>query len=244
MKSRRRRRLRPHADWPGAQGEGLCSATCGATIWPSTCVKRARRADGHRPGEIEDVVLGNTQQKGEQGFNAARAVALMAGLPVADRRRDGQSPLRRSLQALNQAAHAIMAGFEDVQIVGGLEHMQHLPMDPGLDLNPKLFHAHEQGRAAHGRHGRVPRPDARHLARGAGRVRPAQPPAGGRGAAERRVQGARSCPSMAATKRAIASWSTGDQCVRPDTSAGGAGRARAGVHARDWARSRPATARR
>lgn len=37
---------------------------------------------GIEPDEIEDVVLGNTQQQGEQGFNAARAVALMAGLPM------------------------------------------------------------------------------------------------------------------------------------------------------------------
>jgi acetyl-CoA acyltransferase len=32
-----------------------------------------------------------------------------------------------------------MAGFEDVQIVGGLEHMHHIPMDADLDLNAKLF---------------------------------------------------------------------------------------------------------
>ena len=37
-----------------------------------------------------------------------------------------------SLQALNQAAHAIMAGYEDVQIVGGLEHMQHIAMDKDI----------------------------------------------------------------------------------------------------------------
>jgi acetyl-CoA acyltransferase len=43
------------------------------------------------------------------------------------------------LQALNQGVHAIMSGFEDVQIVGGLEHMHHLPMDKDIDLNPKLF---------------------------------------------------------------------------------------------------------
>jgi acetyl-CoA acyltransferase len=89
--------------------------------------------------EIEDVVLGNTQQQGEQGFNAARAVALMAGLPM----HTGGATINRlcgsSLQAINQASHAIMAGFEDVQIVGGLEHMQHIPMDAGLDLNAKLF---------------------------------------------------------------------------------------------------------
>ncbi len=91
------------------------------------------------PAEIEDVVLGNTQQQGEQGFNAARAVALMAGLPM----HTGGATINRlcgsSLQAINQASHAIMAGFEDVQIVGGLEHMHHIPMDADLDLNAKLF---------------------------------------------------------------------------------------------------------
>ncbi len=50
-----------------------------------------------------------------------------------------------SLQAVNQAAHAIIAGAEDVQIVGGLEHMQHIPMATGLDLNPKLFQRTSRG---------------------------------------------------------------------------------------------------
>ena len=63
----------------------------------------------------------------------------MAGLPV----EAGGTTVNRlcgsSLQALNQASHAIVAGSENVQIVGGLEHMQHVPMDHGLDLNPKLF---------------------------------------------------------------------------------------------------------
>jgi acetyl-CoA acyltransferase len=44
-----------------------------------------------------------------------------------------------SLQALAQASHAILAEAEDVQIVGGLEHMHHIPMDADIDLNPKLF---------------------------------------------------------------------------------------------------------
>ncbi len=94
---------------------------------------------GIDPAEIEDVVLGNTQQQGEQGFNAARAVALMAGLSM----QTGGATINRlcgsSLQAVNQATHAIMAGFEDVQIVGGLEHMHHIPMDADLNLNPRMF---------------------------------------------------------------------------------------------------------
>ncbi len=94
---------------------------------------------GIDPAVIEDVVLGNTQQQGEQGLNVARAVGLMAGITV----EAGGATVNRlcgsSLQALAQASHSILAGAEDVQIVGGLEHMHHIPMDAGVDLNPKLF---------------------------------------------------------------------------------------------------------
>jgi acetyl-CoA acyltransferase len=108
-------------------------------------VKAIVERTGIDPAEVEDVVLGNTQQQGEQGFNVGRAVALMAGLPATT----GGATINRlcgsSLQALNQAAHAVMSGFEDVQIVGGLEHMHHIPMDAGLDLNPKLFQITSKG---------------------------------------------------------------------------------------------------
>jgi acetyl-CoA acyltransferase len=94
---------------------------------------------GVDPAAIEDVVLGNTQQQREQGFNVARSVGLMAGLPV----EAGGATVNRlcgsSLQAIAQASHSIVADAEDVQIVGGLEHMHHVPMDAGFDLNPKLF---------------------------------------------------------------------------------------------------------
>jgi acetyl-CoA acyltransferase len=100
---------------------------------------------GVDPAEVEDLLLGNTQQQGEQGLNVARSVALMSNLSPAT----GGTTVNRlcgsSLQALNQATHAIMAGFEDVQIVGGLEHMHHIAMDAGIDLNPKLFHRTSKG---------------------------------------------------------------------------------------------------
>ncbi len=109
------------------------------------CVKALIDRTGIDPAEIEDVLLGNTQQTGEQGLNVARAVALMAGLPVTT----GGATVNRlcgsSLQALHQAAHSIAAGYEDVQIVGGLEHMHHLPMDFNLDLNAKLFQRTSKG---------------------------------------------------------------------------------------------------
>jgi acetyl-CoA acyltransferase len=94
---------------------------------------------GIDPAVIEDVLLGNTQQQGEQGLNVARTVGLMAGIAV----EAGGATVNRlcgsSLQALAQASHSIVADAEDVQIVGGLEHMHHIPMDMGVNLNPKLF---------------------------------------------------------------------------------------------------------
>ena len=109
------------------------------------CVRALIDRTGIDPAEIEDVVMGSAQQTGEQGHNAARRIGLMAGAPV----RSGGITVNRlcgsGLQAVNQAAHSIIAGFEDVQIVGGLEHMHHLPVDHGLDLNPKLFRRTSQG---------------------------------------------------------------------------------------------------
>ena len=94
---------------------------------------------GIDPDKIEDCLMGNTQQQGEQGFCVARNIALMSGLSV----QTGGATINRlcgsSLQAVNQGAHAIMSGFENVQIVGGLEHMHHIPMDKDFDVNPKLF---------------------------------------------------------------------------------------------------------
>jgi acetyl-CoA acyltransferase len=105
----------------------------------ATVVKALVERTGIDPNEIEDVVMGNTQQQGEQGMDVARVVGLLAGLPLAT----GGTTVNRlcgsALQAINQASHAIVAGSEDVQVVGGLEHMHHIPMDKDIDLNPKLF---------------------------------------------------------------------------------------------------------
>jgi len=109
------------------------------------CVEALIERTGIDPASVEDVLMGNTQQTMEQGLNVGRTIGLMAGLAV----EAGGATINRlcgsSLQAVNQAAHAVMAGFEDVQVVGGLEHMMHLPMDHGLDLNPKLFHRTSKG---------------------------------------------------------------------------------------------------
>ena len=47
----------------------------------ATVVRALVQRTGIEPSLVEDVVLGNTQQQGEQGFDVARTVALLAGLP-------------------------------------------------------------------------------------------------------------------------------------------------------------------
>lgn len=104
------------------------------------CVEALLKRTGIDPAEIEDVLFGNTQQTLEQGLNVARIIGLTSGVAATA----GGTTINRlcgsSLQAVNQAAHSIIAGGEDIQIVGGLEHMTHVPMDHALNINPKLYH--------------------------------------------------------------------------------------------------------
>src|SRR5262249_11185640 len=50
-----------------------------------------------------------------------------------------------SLQAINQAAQSIAAAAEDIQIAGGVEHMQHIPMESAFNPSPRLFYRHSPG---------------------------------------------------------------------------------------------------
>lgn len=100
---------------------------------------------GVDPDSIEDLVLGATQQRGELGGNVARCVALMAGLPLATAGTTVNRLCGSSLQALAQAAHAIQAGAADVQVVGGVEHMHHLPMEAAVDIHPRVLARSSRG---------------------------------------------------------------------------------------------------
>lgn len=103
------------------------------------CIRALLERTAIDPAVIEEIVLGCTQQTLEQGVNVARLVGLMAGLPSSVTGVTVNRLCGSSLQAIHQAAHAIVAGDEDVQIAGGLEQMLHVPIGHGMDWNPKLF---------------------------------------------------------------------------------------------------------
>jgi len=80
------------------------------------------------PGSIDDVILGCTNQAGEDNRNVARMAALLAGLPIDV---PGQTVNRlcgSGLQAVIAAAHAIRAGEGDILVAGGVESMTRAPM--------------------------------------------------------------------------------------------------------------------
>ncbi len=90
------------------------------------------------PNTIEDVIWGCVQQTLEQGFNIARNSALLAGIP---KQVSGVTVNRlcgSSMEAIHQAARGIMTGMGDTFIVGGVEHMGHVPMSHGVDFHPGL----------------------------------------------------------------------------------------------------------
>ncbi len=91
------------------------------------------------PRIIDDIIIGCVKQQEEQGFNIARQIALQAGIPIEIPSMTINRVCGSGLEAINLAALSIMAGYGDVYIAGGVEHMGHIPMDKDLSFNPSLF---------------------------------------------------------------------------------------------------------
>jgi acetyl-CoA acyltransferase len=90
------------------------------------------------PNDIEDIIWGCVQQTKEQGFNIARNSQLLTNIP----RSTGAVTVNRlcgsSMQALHDATSGIISGRGDVYMIGGVEHMGHVPMDFNLDFHPGI----------------------------------------------------------------------------------------------------------
>ncbi|HSM06004.1 MAG TPA: thiolase family protein [Longimicrobiales bacterium] len=79
------------------------------------------------PGAVDDVIMGCTNQAGEDNRNVARMGLLRAGLPVTV---PGQTVNRlcgSGMQAVVSAAHAIRGGEGGVFVAGGVESMSRAP---------------------------------------------------------------------------------------------------------------------
>lgn len=87
-------------------------------------------------GDIEEVVLGNANQAGEDNRNVARMSGLLAGLPVETGGITVNRLCASGLDAVNYAARAIKAGEGDIFIAGGTESMTRAPFVMGKSEKP------------------------------------------------------------------------------------------------------------
>jgi acetyl-CoA C-acetyltransferase len=80
------------------------------------------------PNLIEDVIAGDANQAGEDNRNVARMAALLAGLPLSVAGSTVNRLCASGLQAIMDAARAIMCGEGDLYIACGVESMTRAPM--------------------------------------------------------------------------------------------------------------------
>ncbi|WOE32940.1 MULTISPECIES: 3-oxoadipyl-CoA thiolase [unclassified Acinetobacter] len=106
-----------------------------ASIRPDNLVAQVIQAlvekTGIEPVEIEEVILGNTNQAGEDCRNVARNALLIAGLPVTVAGQTVNRLCASGLAAVIDAARAIQCQEGDVYIAGGVESMSRAPFVMG-----------------------------------------------------------------------------------------------------------------
>ncbi len=95
------------------------------------------------PDQIEDVLFGDGNQAGEDNRNIARMSLLLAGLPFKVAGCTVNRLCGSGLEAINQAAQAIMVGNGSIYIAGGVESMSRAPYvipknGKAFDRNPQI----------------------------------------------------------------------------------------------------------
>jgi acetyl-CoA acyltransferase len=109
------------------------------------------RVDGLELADIDDVIVGTATPEAEQGLNVARTALDLAGLPESV---PGQTINRfcsSGIQAIADGAQAIMAGWADVVVAGGVESMSLVPMGGHHPMpNPTLVQNHPEAYAPMG----------------------------------------------------------------------------------------------
>jgi acetyl-CoA acyltransferase len=88
---------------------------------------------GIDPNTIEDLLMGCAFPEAEQGFNIAKLVAMMAGLPNSVAGATINRFCGSSMQSVHSAAGAIAMGAGEAFICAGVESMSRVPM---MGFNP------------------------------------------------------------------------------------------------------------
>lgn len=87
----------------------------------------ARRTPRFDPARVDDVILGDANQAGEDNRNVARMAPLLAGWPTAVTGATVNRLCGSGLDAVIQGSRAIETGDADVIVAGGVESMSRAP---------------------------------------------------------------------------------------------------------------------
>lgn len=94
----------------------------------TSAVKGLVERTGVNPDDIEDLILGCAFPEAEQGFNMARLVVLLSGLPITIAGTTINRFCGSSMQSIHFAAGAIQMNAGEVFICAGVESMSRVPM--------------------------------------------------------------------------------------------------------------------
>lgn len=95
-----------------------------------------KRNLGLNPAEIDDIIWGCVNQTLEQGYNVGRNAAILTDIPKSVPAQTVNRLCGSSMSAIHIAGANIQAGLGDIYLVGGVEHMEHVNMMHGVDVNP------------------------------------------------------------------------------------------------------------
>lgn len=90
-------------------------------------LRAALAASPWKPADVEDVLLGCTNQAGEDSRNVARHASLLAGFPPSVPAQTVNRLCASGLAAIVDAARAVTLGDGDLYLAGGVESMSRAP---------------------------------------------------------------------------------------------------------------------
>ncbi|WP_135303368.1 thiolase family protein [Haloarcula amylovorans] len=109
-------------------------------------VNQLLASTGIESEEVDDLLWGCAQQRGEQGNNVARVIALLSDLGESVPASTINRWCASSAEALMRAADAIAAGQRDVLIAGGVESMSRVAMGENThNVHPRLAEEYNIG---------------------------------------------------------------------------------------------------
>jgi len=102
-------------------------------------IRELVKRTGVKPVDVEDCIIGCSNQTEEQWLCGGRKITWMADLPFEVTGLGIDRQCASSMSAVHVAAMGIMCGIGDVYIAAGMESMLHIPMGHNVSISDSLL---------------------------------------------------------------------------------------------------------